>query len=151
MHSISLINTYIGDFHILIQGPSNIQVCIGKNDFPIWWILMFGYSQLRKWDPSINFPDKLCGKAFSLKGVQCKQWDPGIAYFGENLQDGLMEKVKIFAKWIHAPFLLHDEQIFSTLRCFCLRTSIFGRGGLSYPLFFDIKSVDHDEIPRGSN
>ena len=28
---------------------------------------------------------KLFWKAFSLKGVQCKQWDPGIACFWRNI------------------------------------------------------------------
>ena len=45
---------------------------ISCDDKFVWWILMFGYLQLRKWDPGINWLDKLCGKAFSLKGVQCK-------------------------------------------------------------------------------
>ena len=71
---------------------------ISYDDKFVWWILMFGYLQLRKWDPGINSPDKLCGKAFSLKGVQCKQWDPGIACFGENLQDGLTKKFNLFFK-----------------------------------------------------
>ena len=97
------------------------------------WILIFGYLQLMKLDPCIIFSVKLCWKEFSLKGVQCKQWDPGIACFGETLQDGFMEKVNLFAQWIHAPVLLHDEKNFSTLECFCLRTSRFGRGGLSCP------------------
>ena len=70
---------------------------ISCDDKYLWWILMFGYLHLRKWYPGIFFPDKLCGKAFSLKGVQCKKWDPGIACFGETLQDGLMEQVNHFA------------------------------------------------------
>ena len=78
------------DFHSM-----NVIPC---DDKFVWWILMFGYLQLRKWDPRINSPDKLCGKAFSLKGVQSKQWDPGIACFGETLQDGLIEKVNLFFK-----------------------------------------------------
>ena len=57
---------------------------------------MFGYLQLRKWDPSIVLCDKLRGKAFSLKGVQCKQWDPDSACFGETLHAGLMEQVNLF-------------------------------------------------------
>ena len=69
---------------------------------------MFGYLHSRKWDLGINWLDKLCGKEFSLKGVQCKQWDPGIACFGETLQDEFMEKVNLFAQWIHALVLLHD-------------------------------------------
>ena len=69
---------------------------ISCDDEFVWWILMFGYLQLRKWDPGINWLDKLCGKTFSLKGVQCKQWDPGIACFGETLQAGLMEQFNIF-------------------------------------------------------
>ena len=106
---------------------------ISYDDEFVWWIVMFGYLQLKKWDPGINFSDKLCGKEFSLKRVQCKQWDPSIACFGQTLQAGLMDKVKLFAQWIHAPFLLHDEQICSTLECFFLRISRFGRGGLSCP------------------
>ena len=106
---------------------------ISYDDEFVWWIVMFGYLQLKKWDPGINFPDKLRGKEFSLKGVQCNQWGPGIACFGETLQAGLMEQVNFFAQWIHASVLLHDEQICSTMECFCVRTSIFGRGGLSCP------------------
>ena len=75
------------------------------------------------------------------KGVQCKQWDPGIACFGETLQDGFMEKVNLFAQLIHAPVLLHDEQICNTLECFCLRTSGFGREGLSCPHIFGTLKV----------
>ena len=57
---------------------------------------MFGYLQLRKWDPRIFFSDKLCWKEFSLKGVQCKQWDPALLVFGETLHVGLMEQVNLF-------------------------------------------------------
>ena len=100
------------------------------------WILIVG-----EMDPGINSLDKLCGNAFSLKGVQCKQWDPDISYFGETLQDGLMEQVNLFSQWIDAPVLLHDEQICITLECFCLRTSRFGRGGLSCPHIFGTLKV----------
>ena len=41
MHSLSLIHPYIGELHIFIEGPSKIQVCIGKDDFPIWWYDVF--------------------------------------------------------------------------------------------------------------
>ena len=41
MYSLSLIHPYIGEFHILIEGPSKLQVCIGKDDFPIWWYDVF--------------------------------------------------------------------------------------------------------------
>ena len=71
---------------------------ISCDDKFVCWIPMFGYLQLRKSDPGINFPNKLCGKAFSLKGVQCKKWDPSIACFGETLQDGLGEKFNPFCK-----------------------------------------------------
>ena len=37
MYSLSLIHTYIGELHVLIEGPSKLQVCIGKDYFPIWW------------------------------------------------------------------------------------------------------------------
>ena len=40
---------------------------------------------------------------------------------------------------------------YSTLLCFYLRTSIFGRRGLPCPINLTIKSVDHVEVPRGSN
>ena len=125
---------FIENFQFLVQWyDSHIMNIISCDDNFLWWMLMFGYLQLRKWDPWIIFSNKWCWNSFSLKGVQCKQWDPGIACFGENLHDGFMEKVNHFAQWIHAPVLLHDEQIRSTLECFCLRTSKFGRGGLSCP------------------
>ena len=75
------------DFHSM-----NVIPC---DDKFVWWILMFGYLQLRKWDPCIILSNKLCGKPFSLKGVQCKQWDPDIACFGETLHARLMEKFKL--------------------------------------------------------
>ena len=56
------------DFHIM-----SVIFC---DDKFVWWILMFGYLQLKTWDPDINLPDKLCGKAFSLKGVQCTGHSP---------------------------------------------------------------------------
>ena len=61
---------------------------------------MFGYLKLRKWDPAINLSDKLCVKAFSLKGVQCKQWDPSIVCFWRN-----------FTCWLAGasqPFFSHE-------------------------------------------
>ena len=57
---------------------------------------MFGCLQLRKWDPGIFLLHKLCCKEFSLKGVQCKQWDLGIACLRENLHAGLMERDNLF-------------------------------------------------------
>ena len=88
----------IENFQFLVQWyDSHIMNIISCDDKFLWWILMFGYLQLRKWAPGINLPDKLCGKAFSLKGVQCKKWNPHIACFGENLHAGLMEQVIFFA------------------------------------------------------
>ena len=76
---------FIENFQFSVQWyDSHIMNIISYDNKFLWWILMFGYLQLRKWDPGINWLDKLCGKAFSLKGVQCKQWDPGIVCFWRN-------------------------------------------------------------------
>ena len=92
------------DFQLCIE---NFQFSVQWYDFHnmnaipcddkfVWWILMFGYLQLRKWDPGINSPDKLCGKAFSLKGVQCKQWDPRITCFFRNSTCWLNEACQFY-------------------------------------------------------
>ena len=73
---------FIENFQLLVQWyDSHIMNIISCDDNFLWWIIMFGYLQLRKWDPGIIFSDKWCWKEFSLKGVQCKQWDPSIACF----------------------------------------------------------------------
>ena len=48
MHSLSLIHHYIGEFHIFIEGPSKLQVCIGKDDFPKWWYDVFIFPNISK-------------------------------------------------------------------------------------------------------
>ena len=100
MYSLSLIQPYIGELRILIEGPSNIQVCIGKNDFPIWWygvficpnisydadfflLLMFGEMQHEQWDPNTLFLNKFFWMVFRSMGVPCKQWDLGLFVLGE--------------------------------------------------------------------
>ena len=57
---------------------------------------MFGDLQLRKWDLGILLFDNFCWKEFSLKGVQCKQWDPGIAFILSNFTCWLDEASQHF-------------------------------------------------------
>ena len=61
-----------------------------------WWVLMFGYLQLRKQHHDIILSDKLCGKEFSLKGVKCKKWDLDITCFWRNLTYWLDEASQLF-------------------------------------------------------
>ena len=61
---------YIENFQFLLQWyDSHIMNFISYDDKFSWWILMFGYLQLRKSDLGIFFSNKLCWKEFSLKGV----------------------------------------------------------------------------------
>ena len=77
----------IENFQFLVQWYDlHIMNIISYDDKFSWWILMFGYLQLRKWDACIFLSDKLCWKEFSLKGVQCKQWDLGLAYVWRNIK-----------------------------------------------------------------
>ena len=85
------------------------------------------------------------------KGVQCKQWDPGIARFGETLQVGLMKKVNLF----HNGFMLQFSYMMNKFAAL-YSASAWGQADLGgedchVPIFWDIKSDDHDEIPRVSN
>ena len=95
MYSLSLIHPYIGEFHILIEGNSKLQVCIGNDDFPIWWygvfifpnisydvdfflLLMFGEMQHEQWDPGTVLLNIFFWMVFLYMRFPYKKWDPGI-------------------------------------------------------------------------
>ena len=55
----------IENFQFLVHWyDSHIMNIISCDDNFLWWILMFGYLQLRKWDPGIILYDKWCWKEF---------------------------------------------------------------------------------------
>ena len=104
------------------------------------YLLMFQRMQLRHWDPGISWNDRFPKVSGTFGSLQRRQWDLGIllSYFkwvGNFAKGSGIRKMAM----IRVVQQKHGGQICSTLWCFCLRTSRFGRGGLSCPLKVAIK------------
>ena len=84
--------------------------------------------------------DRVQKVAEKFGSLQRRPWDPGIllSYFNwvGNFAKGSGIKEMTMIRVVQQK---HGGQICSTLWCFYLRTSIFGRGGLSCPLKVAIK------------
>ena len=135
---------------------------MGRDELPVWWydfhnlffllyndkillfLLMGRRRNIKPWDPCILMNDRVQKVEEKFGSLQRRQWDPGIllSYFNcvGNFSKGSGIRKMAMIRVEHQK---HGGKICNTLWCFCLRTSRFGRGGLSCSLKLTIKSVDH--------
>ena len=117
------------------------------NDKILLFILMGRWRKIKPWDPNILRNDIVQKVGVKFGSLERRQWDLGIllSYFnwvGNFAKGSGIIKMAM----IRVVQQKHGGKLCNTLWCFCLRTSIFGRGGLSCSLKLTIKSVDHDKF-----
>ena len=157
-----MIWSHIKEFHVWWESLKKLQFGMGRDELLVWWydfhnlifilyndkillfILMGGRRQIKPWDPDILRNDIVQKVAEKFGSLQRRQWDLRtlLSYCNwvGNLAKGSGIREMAMIRVVQQK---HGGNICSTLCSFCLRTCIFGRGGLSCPLKLTIRSVDH--------
>ena len=131
---------------------------MGRDELPVWWyefhnlifilyndkillfLLMGGRRHIKPWDPGILRDDRVQKVEAKFVYLQRRQWDPRtllnyLKWVG-NLAKGSGIREMAMIRVVQQK---HGGKIWNTMWCFFLRTSIFGRGGMSCPLKVAIK------------